>query len=106
MASLLIGIMCQALVPLAEGKGRIAAVEVMLANPAVRNLIREGKIHQLPNAIRTNVRMGMQLLDQSLVSLHKDGKISTDNVYAFCNDREEVDKLMASVEERLIKSSF
>jgi twitching motility protein PilT len=106
MASLLIGIMCQALVPRTDGKGRVAAVEIMLANPAVRNLIREGKIHQLPNAIRTHARMGMQLLDHALVSLHKDGTISTDNVYAFCNDRDEIEKLMANIEDRMIESSF
>jgi twitching motility protein PilT len=106
LASLLIGIMCQALVPRLDGKGRVPAVEIMLANSAVRNLIREGKIHQLPNAIRTNARMGMQLLDHALVSLHKDGVISTDNVYAFCNDKEEIEKLMANIEDRMIESSF
>ena len=106
LASLLIGIMCQALVPRSDGKGRVPAVEIMLANPAVRNLIREGKIHQLPNAIRTNARLGMQLLDHALVSLHKDGVISTDNVYAFCNDKDEIEKLMANIEDRLIESSF
>ena len=106
MASLLIGIMCQALVPKADGKGRAPAVEIMLANPAVRNLIREGKIHQLPNAIRTHTRMGMQLLDHALVSLHKDGVITTENVFAFCNDRDEVEKLIANIEDRLIAGSF
>jgi len=106
MASLLIGIMCQALVPKADGKGRAPAVEIMLANPAVRNLIREGKIHQLPNAIRTHSRSGMQLLDHALVSLHKDGVISTDNVYAFCNDRDEVEKLIANFEDKLVAANF
>jgi twitching motility protein PilT len=106
LASLLIGIMCQALVPKKDGKGRVAAVEIMLANPAVRNLIREGKIHQLPNAIRTHARMGMQLLDHALVSLHKDGSISTENVYAFCNDQDEVDKLIANIEDRMIAASI
>jgi twitching motility protein PilT len=106
MASLLIGIMCQALVPRVDGKGRVAAVEIMLANPAVRNLIREGKIHQLPNAIRTHTRSGMQLLDHALVSLHKDGVISTDNVYAFCNDKDEIEKLIANVEDRMLEGSF
>jgi twitching motility protein PilT len=106
MASLLIGIMCQSLVPKKDGKGRVPAVEIMLANPAVRNLIREGKIHQLPNAIRTNTRTGMQLLDQSLVSLHKDGLISTENVYAFCNDHDEVEKLIANFEDKLIAASL
>jgi len=106
LASLLIGIMCQSLVPKIDGQGRVPAVEVMLANGAVRNLIREGKIHQLPNAIRTNSRIGMQLLDHSLVSLHKDGLISTENVYSFCNDKDEVDKLIANIEDRMIASSF
>jgi twitching motility protein PilT len=106
LASLLIGIMCQALVPTTDGKGRVPAVEIMLANPAVRNLIREGKIHQLPNAIRTNARIGMQLLDHALVSLHKDGAISTENVFSFCNDREEVEKLIANMEDKLIAGSI
>jgi twitching motility protein PilT len=106
MASLLIAIMCQALVPKVDGKGRAPAVEIMLANPAVRNLIREGKIHQLPNAIRTHSRIGMQLLDHALVSMHKDGTISTENVYSFCNDREEVEKLIANIEDKLIAAAF
>jgi twitching motility protein PilT len=72
----------------------------MLANSAVRNLIREGKIHQLPNAIRTHARLGMQLLDQALVNLHRNGVISKDNVYAYCNDRDEVEKLIANADDR------
>jgi twitching motility protein PilT len=99
LSSLLIAVLCQALVPTVDGKGRVPAVEIMLANPAVRNLIREGKIHQLPNAIRTNARIGMQLLDHSLVNLHKQGQISTDSVYSFCNDPDEVEKLIANVDE-------
>jgi twitching motility protein PilT len=105
LASLLIGIMCQALVPRTDGKGRVAAVEIMLANPAVRNLIREGKIHQLPNSIRTHNRLGMQLLDQALVNLHKNGAISTENVYAFCNDKDETEKLIANVEDRMVAAA-
>lgn len=100
LSSLLIGIMCQALVPKKEGKGRAPAVEIMLANSAVRNLIREGKIHQLPNAIRTHARIGMQLLDHALVSLHRNNVINIQNVYAYCNDRDEVDKLIANADDR------
>jgi twitching motility protein PilT len=100
LASLLIGIMCQALVPKVEGKGRAPAVEIMLANSAVRNLIREGKIHQLPNAIRTHARLGMQLLDQALVTMHRNGIISRDNVYAYCNDQDEVVKLIANADDK------
>ncbi len=106
MASLLIAIMCQALLPKKEGGGRVPAVEIMLANTAVRNLIREGKIHQLPNSIRTHTRMGMQLLDQALVNLHREGIISTENVYAFCNDKDETEKLIANVEDRLVATTL
>jgi twitching motility protein PilT len=100
LASLLIGIMCQALVPKVDGQGRAPAVEIMLANSAVRNLIREGKIHQLPNAIRTHARLGMQLLDQALVTMHRNGVISRDNVYAYCNDHDETVKLIANADDK------
>jgi len=101
LASLLIGVLCQALVPRANGSGRIPAVEVMLAVPAVRNLIREGKIYQLPNVIRTHAQMGMETLDQSLINLYRQGIISSENMFAFCNDRDEVEKLTGEVAVRL-----
>jgi twitching motility protein PilT len=78
----------------------IAAVEVMLANPAVRNLIREGKIHQLPNTIRMHAQLGMILLDQCLVKLCRKGIISRENLLAFCNDQDEVGQLNEKVEAR------
>ncbi|MFC1901549.1 type IV pilus twitching motility protein PilT [Chloroflexota bacterium] len=93
LASLLIGVLCQALIPKVEGAGRAAAIEVMLANPAVRNLIREGKTYQLPNTIRMNSQTGMELFDQALIRLYKEGAISRESVFDFCNDREEVEKL-------------
>ena len=98
LASLLIGVLCQALVPRANGSGRIAAVEVMLANPPVRNLIREGKIYQLPNIIRTHREIGMISLDEALVNLYLKQIISGENLLAFCNEREEVEKLIGKVE--------
>jgi len=97
LASLLLGVLCQALVPRANDSGRIASVEVMLANPPVRSLIREGKIYQLPNVIRTHAELGMITLDQSLVDLHRRGMITRENLFAFCNDREEVEKLTGEV---------
>ncbi|MDD4858656.1 MAG: PilT/PilU family type 4a pilus ATPase [Dehalococcoidales bacterium] len=93
LASLLIGILCQALVPRLDGTGRTAAIEIMLANGAVRNLIREGKVYQLPNTIRMHTHQGMQLLDQALVNLYRNGEINEENMLSFCNDREEVAKL-------------
>lgn len=97
LSTSIIGILCQALVPRSDGKGRVAAVEVMLGNNAVKNLIREGKIYQIPNVIQTHSREGMILLDQSLVKLHVEGTISYDNVLAFCEDREQVQKLCERV---------
>jgi len=94
LASLLIGVLCQSLVPNVDGTGRVAAVEVMLANSAVRNLIREGKIYQLPNTIRMHAQIGMELLDQALVNLYQNGDITSDSVFSFCNDRDEVAKLI------------
>jgi len=98
LASLLLAILCQTLIPRADGSGRIAAVEVMLASPAVRNLIREGKIYQLPNTIRIQTQLGMALLDQALVNLYRKGIISHENLLAFCNDGDEVEQLCGKVE--------
>ena len=94
LASLLMGVLCQTLVPRAAFQGRIAAVEIMLANAAVRNLIREEKLYQLPNVIRTSRDEGMITMDESLVDLYRRDKITRDTVLAFCNDADEVDRLM------------
>ena len=97
LASLLVGVLCQVLVPRADGTGRVAAVEIMLANPPVKNLIREGKIYQLPNVIRTHREIGMISLDESLVSLYLKQAITGEILLAFCNDRQEVEKLIGKV---------
>jgi len=97
LASLLLGVLCQALVPKADSSGRVVAVEVMLANSPVRALIREGKIYQLPNVIRTHTQAGMVLFDHSLVNLYRKGVISSENLFAFCNDRDEVERLTGKV---------
>jgi len=97
LASLLIAALCQVLVPRANGSGRTAAVEIMLGNPAVKSLIREGKIYQLPNVIRTHREMGMISLDEALVGLYLKGTISGKTVLDFCNDRSEVEKLIGKV---------
>ncbi len=99
LASLLAGILCQVLVRTVDGSGRVAAIEVMLASPAVRSLIREGKIYQLPNAMLTQARMGMVLLDHALVNLYRKGTISRESVLAFCNDQDEVTRLIGRGEQ-------
>lgn len=97
LSTLIAGVLCQQLVPRADGFGRIAAVEVMLGNPAVRSLIREGKTYQLPNVIRTHREMGMISLDEALVSLYLKQTITGETLLDFCNDRQEVEKLIGKV---------
>jgi twitching motility protein PilT len=97
LASLLVGVICQTLVPRADGSGRVAAIEIMLANAPVRNLIREGKIYQIPNVIRTHHDIGMVTLDEALVNLYLKGAISGESMLAVCNDRAEVEKLIGKV---------
>lgn len=94
LASLLVGVLCQCLVPRADGSGRIAAVEIMLGTSAITNLIREGKVYQLPNVIRTSAQEGMETLDQSLVSLYLKGTISGESLVRFAQDRDEVERLI------------
>jgi twitching motility protein PilT len=101
LASLLVAVLCQVLVPRADGSGRVAAVEIMLANAPVRNLIREGKIYQLPNVIRTHREAGMISLDEALVNLYLKRLITGETLLAFCNDRQEVEKLIGRVEIRV-----
>ena len=103
LASLLLGVLCQVLVPRADGSGRVAAVEIMLANQPVRNLIRDGKLYQLPNVIRTHAQLGMATLDQSLINLYQQGVISHENLLAFCNEREEVEKLTDEAQINQVK---
>jgi len=98
LASLLVAVLCQVLVPRADGSGRIAAVEILLANSPVRNLLREGKIYQLPNVIRTHREIGMISLDEALVNLYLKRLITGETLLAFCNDRQEVEKLIGKIE--------
>ena len=86
LASLLVAIACQTLVPRADRHGRIAAIEILVANPAVKALIRDGKIHQLPNAIRTNHHAGMISLRESLEDMYRREVITKETMEAFCSE--------------------
>jgi twitching motility protein PilT len=78
IADALLGVVAQSLIPSIDNTGRVAAMEIMVATPAIRNLIRENKVHQIPSAIQTGAREGMQSLDQALKALVKTQKISND----------------------------
>ena len=79
IAGSLLGIVAQTLIPTLDEKGRVPALEIMIANSAIKNLIREGKSHQIPSTIQTSKKDGMQSLDQSLKDLVMEGKISQED---------------------------
>jgi twitching motility protein PilT len=94
LSSSLQAVVAQQILPLASGKGRVAAVEIMLATPAVRNLIREGKEHQLYTVIQTNRAMGMQTMDQALADLCLSDKITEEMAFLRCVDKVEMERLL------------
>jgi twitching motility protein PilT len=85
LSEILLGIVSQRLIPKIQG-GRVLATEVLIANSAVRSLIREGKTHQLPNLIQTSASEGMISLDKSLAELVSKGEISIDDALAWSLD--------------------
>jgi len=80
-------VVAQVLFKRIDKKGRIPALEILIANPAVRNLIREGKSHQIPSMIQTGKKYGMLLLDDAIMDLLNKGMISPDDAYSKSNDK-------------------
>ncbi len=93
LAGMLQGIVSQRLVP-AIGGGRVVAAEILVATGAVRNIIREGKTHQLDAVIQTGAEYGMQSMDRQLVNLIQQGKITYDEAKNFALDLAELERLM------------
>ena len=93
LANVLEGIVCQQLIPLRDGRGRVAAFEVMISNPAIRNLIREGKSYQLASQIQTGRKQGMQSMDDCLVKLFEQKKIYAADAVRFAFDPDNMSKV-------------
>jgi twitching motility protein PilT len=91
------GIMTQQLLPTADGSGRVVACEVLVPTPAVRNLIREGKTHQIYSALQTGSAQGMQTMDAALATLVRGGKISQKMAEARSSTPEELRRLLGAV---------
>ena len=87
LATLLEAIISQQLLPTADKKGRVAAFEVMYANSAIRNLIREAKPHQIPSIIQTSRAAGMLTMDDALYELYERRKITRDDAILFAQDK-------------------
>jgi twitching motility protein PilT len=96
LASALQGVIAQELVRTYDGLGRTPAIEVLMATPAVRNLIRENKIAQLTGVLESGAQHGMQSMDQGLARLVAGGQITMDDAVSVCRDPAELDRLFRS----------
>ena len=96
LSTTLQGVITQQLVPTTDGQGRVVAAEVMIATPGIRNLIREGKVHQIYSAMQAGGRYGMQTMDMSLASHVKAGRINQQMAFERCHDPEELQRLIGS----------
>ena len=94
LSTALQGVVAQQLLPTVDGRGRVAAVEVLLPTPAVRNLIREGKTHQIYSAIQTGGEHGMQTMDAALVHLIQTGRISMETARRRASVPSELERLL------------
>lgn len=95
LANTLEAVIAQQLLPMLGG-GRVAAVEIMIATPAIRNLVREGKVHQIYSIIETSSQQGMQTMDRSLADLHLNGLVSFEEAVLRCIDRENFMRFVQS----------
>jgi len=89
-------VIAQVLFKRIDRKGRVVALEILIASPAVRNLIREGKTHQIPSMIQTGKKYGMVLLDDSIMELYKKGMISAEEGYAKANEKSRFRPLLTA----------
>jgi twitching motility protein PilT len=89
------GIVCQALLPRADGKGRVVSLEILVPTPAIRNLIRDDKIHQIYGAMQAGQeKLGMQTANQSLVSLHQRRLITLETALGASSNRDELQDMI------------
>ena len=93
LAQSLQGVVCQTLARTADGKGRVVACEIMVATPAIRNLIREGKTHQIYSAMQAGAKFGMQTMDQHLADLVNKGRITYETGIEKCHHIEDFNRL-------------
>ena len=87
------GVVCQQLLKTTDGAGRAPAVEVMIATPAIKNLIREGKTHQMYSSIQSGRSHGMVTMDQSLAQLVTSGRVHYDAALEKCANVADLNRL-------------
>jgi len=97
LAGCIQGIISQQLLPRANGKGRVPAVEIMIANNAIRNLMREGKSYQVYNIMQTSLTEGMITMDRALIDLYRDGHVSWEEAQTRSIDPREFSQMRSRI---------
>lgn len=98
LSSSLRAVVCQYLVPRKDGKGRVPAVEIMLNNEAIANLVRQGKTYQIPNVIAMSREVGMQSMDHELIRLYRNGTISAGDGYMRAVNKSDFEAVVVELE--------
>ncbi len=94
LSTVIQSVISQQLLPRKDKPGRVPAIEIMVATPAVRNLIREGKTYQINSQIQTGAKFGMQAMDSSLASLYRKGIISQEDAMTYAMDPDNIMRYM------------
>jgi twitching motility protein PilT len=97
LSNSLVAIVTQQLLPRNSG-GRVAAIEIMIANSAIRNLIRENKAHQMRSIMQTQTQIGMQTMDQALRDLYHKGEITLDVAMARAHNPSELEAMIMNAD--------
>ena len=89
------GIVCQALLPRADGKGRVVSLEMLVPTPAIRNLIRDDKVHQIYSTMQTGQeKFGMQTMNQSLATLYQKRLITLETAMSASSLKDELEQMI------------
>jgi twitching motility protein PilT len=99
LADSLQAVVAQTLFKRRDRKGRCAALEILIATPAVRNLIRDGKTYQIPTVLQTGKKYGMQSLDDAILELLERGRINAEDAYLHCLDKQRFRTLLPNLDD-------
>jgi twitching motility protein PilT len=97
-------VFCQQLIPSADGKGRVLGCEIMVANAAIRSLIRDDKVHQMYSIIQTSGKLGMQTMNRSLYELQSRGKITHEEALSRTSDPEDLRRMTETAGARAVRA--
>jgi len=95
LSMVLQAVISQQLIPTVDGRDRVLATEIMITTPAIKNLIRDNKIHQITNVIQTSGKRFMKSMDASLLDLVRENRISIENALAYASDTEYMKRILS-----------